>query len=181
VLRQDGKKMRIFRLYGKWIFIGRPTRESKEALRTVWRDLENKFQQGLKHSLHQNSMTTEWFALENSVLWVWLCNWFQRGKRSSIEFSRWEECAAAGSCFPGDPVSFPLPHRGSQFSSRVTRVPSPPLYVLDLFSHRESIPCWCLDSVLSHIFKLKGQSCYRMRATEGRGRRQKEGKVEESI
>lgn len=50
-----------------------------------------------------------------------------------------------------------------------------------LFSHSESVPCWGLSSALSHIFKLKSPPCYRMRATEGRERWQKEGKVEESI
>lgn len=57
----------------------------------------------------QVSTITKQLGLEKGVVRVWFCNRHQKGKQSNIHYSQQEECEAAGSPFPGEPVSFPLP------------------------------------------------------------------------
>ncbi|EGW09063.1 POU domain, class 5, transcription factor 1 [Cricetulus griseus] len=72
-------------------------------------NLENMFLQCPKPSLQQISAIADQLGLEKDVVRVWFCNRRQKGKRSSTDYTQREEYEAAGSPFPGGPVSFPLP------------------------------------------------------------------------
>ncbi|XP_004624557.1 POU domain, class 5, transcription factor 1 [Octodon degus] len=69
---------------------------------------ENMFLQCPKPTLQQISRIAEQLGLEKDVVRVWFCNRRQKGKRSGSDYSQREEYEAAGSPFPGAPVSFPL-------------------------------------------------------------------------
>nr|XP_048296775.1 POU domain, class 5, transcription factor 1 [Myodes glareolus] len=72
-------------------------------------NLESMFLQCPKPTLQQISIIAKQLGLEKDVVRVWFCNRRQKGKRSSADYSQREEYEAAGSPFPGGPVSFPLP------------------------------------------------------------------------
>ncbi|XP_040853166.1 POU domain, class 5, transcription factor 1 [Ochotona curzoniae] len=79
-------------------------------------NLESMFLQCPKPSLQQISHIAQQLGLEKDVVRVWFCNRRQKGKRSSSDCSQREEYDAAGSPFPGAPISFPLapgPHFGT--------------------------------------------------------------------
>uniref|UniRef100_A0A8C5K538 POU domain protein n=1 Tax=Jaculus jaculus TaxID=51337 RepID=A0A8C5K538_JACJA len=79
-------------------------------------NLESMFLQCPKPTLQQISLIAEQLGLEKDVVRVWFCNRRQKGKRSSSDYAQREEFEAAGSPFPGGPVSFPLapgPHFGT--------------------------------------------------------------------
>ncbi|XP_021115785.1 POU domain, class 5, transcription factor 1 isoform X2 [Heterocephalus glaber] len=97
-------------------------------------NLENMFLQCPKPTLQQISRIAQQLGLEKDVVRVWFCNRRQKGKRSSIDYSQREDYEAAGSPFPGGPVSFPLapgPHFGSpgygspHFTTLYSSVPFP--------------------------------------------------------
>ena len=72
-------------------------------------NLESMFLQCPKPTLQQISIIAKQLGLEKDVVRVWFCNRRQKGKRPSPDYSQREEYEAAGSPFPGGPVSFPLP------------------------------------------------------------------------
>ncbi|KFO25094.1 POU domain, class 5, transcription factor 1 [Fukomys damarensis] len=97
-------------------------------------NLENMFLQCPKPTLQQISRIAQQLGLEKDVVRVWFCNRRQKGKRSSSDYSQREDYEAAGSPFPGGPVSFPLapgPHFGSpgygspHFTTLYSSVPFP--------------------------------------------------------
>nr|XP_042125477.1 LOW QUALITY PROTEIN: POU domain, class 5, transcription factor 1-like [Peromyscus maniculatus bairdii] len=84
-------------------------RKQRSIENRVRGNLENMFLQCPKPTLQQISVIAKQLGLEKDVVRVWFCNRRQKGKRSSIEYSQREEYEAAGSPFPGGPVSFPRP------------------------------------------------------------------------
>ncbi|XP_075410262.1 POU domain, class 5, transcription factor 1 isoform X2 [Tenrec ecaudatus] len=96
--------------------------------------LESLFLQCPKPSLQQIGHIAQQLGLEKDVVRVWFCNRRQKGKRSSSDYAQREDFEAAGSPFPGGPMSFPLapgPHFGApgyggpHFTTLYSSVPFP--------------------------------------------------------